>query len=189
MDYTTLSLAQVSAGLDEIARDVRPTFGGLTRSQLNWKPDAARWSVAQCLQHLVTANERMLQAAEERLSGARPPTLWQRAPLLPGLFGPMLVRSQAPTNTRKFKAPPSARPAASEIGAEVIDRFVDQHRAAVQRAQALDEGAAARAIMSSPFVPVVIYSVLDGWRLMLPHDRRHFEQARRVMSTPGFPTA
>jgi hypothetical protein len=41
--------------------------------------------------------------------------------------------------------------------------------------------------MTSPFVRVITYSVLDGWRLMLAHDRRHVEQAKRVMATPGFP--
>ncbi|MGH9844290.1 MAG: DinB family protein, partial [Blastocatellia bacterium] len=29
-------------------------FGGLTAQQLNWKPGADQWSVAQCFDHLVT---------------------------------------------------------------------------------------------------------------------------------------
>jgi hypothetical protein len=49
-----------------------------------------------------------------------------------------------------------------------------------------DERHAARAIMTSPFIRIVAYSVLDGWRLVLAHDRRHFEQARRVTQSPGF---
>jgi hypothetical protein len=57
----------------------------------------------------------------------------------------------------------------------------------VARLQGLDERHAARAIMPSPFISVVTYSVLDGCRLMLAHDRRHFEQARRVTLSLGFP--
>jgi hypothetical protein len=41
--------------------------------------------------------------------------------------------------------------------------------------------------MTSPFIKIITYSVLDGYRLMLAHDRRHFEQARRVMLSRGFP--
>jgi hypothetical protein len=26
----------------------------------------------------------------------------------------------------------------------------------------------------------------DGWRLVVAHDRRHFEQARRITLSPGF---
>jgi hypothetical protein len=187
VDYTTLSLAEVRAGLDDVARDTQATFGGLDARQLNWRPEAARWSVAQCFEHLLTANRQMLQAAEAALDNAQPRTLWQRLPMLPGLVGRMLIRSQAPSTARKFTAPAKAQPATSDIAADVIQRFVEQHRDAVARVQTLDDRDAARAIMTSPFIKVVTYSVLDGWRLMLAHDRRHFEQARRVTQSPGFP--
>jgi len=187
MDYATLSLANVRSGLDDIARETQATFGSFDVRQLNWRPDAARWSVAQCFDHLLTANRLMLEAAEDALNPAAPRTLWQRVPVLPGVLGRMLVRSQAPSTTRKFTAPSKARPATSDIAADVIQRFVEQHRDTVARVQALDERDAARAIMTSPFMRIVTYSVLDGWRLMFAHDRRHFEQARRVTLSPGFP--
>jgi hypothetical protein len=41
--------------------------------------------------------------------------------------------------------------------------------------------------MTSPFASVVTYSVLDGWRLVVAHDRRHVEQARRVTQAAEFP--
>jgi hypothetical protein len=129
----------------------------------------------------------MLQAAEAALNHSRPRTLWQRLPVLPGVLGRMLIRSQAPGAARRLTAPSKAQPAANDIAADIIDRFVEQHRDAVAWVQALDERDAARTIMTSPFISVVTYSVLDGWRLMLAHDRRHFEQARRVTLSPGFP--
>ena len=46
----------------------------------------------------------------------------------------------------------------------------------------------ARIIMVSPFVSFITYSVLDGCRLIVTHERRHFEQARRVTQAPGFPS-
>jgi hypothetical protein len=129
----------------------------------------------------------MVQAAEDALNDAAPRTLWQRLPVLPGVLGRMMVRSQAPGAGGKFTAPSKARPAPSDIGADIIQRFVEQHRSAVARVQALDERNAARVIMTSPFIRVVTYSVLDGWRLVFAHDRRHFEQARGVTLLPGFP--
>jgi hypothetical protein len=188
MDYTTLSLAEVRTGLAAMAHETEATFGGFDARQLNWRPDAVQWSVAQCFEHLLTANRLMLHAAEDAMDKAVPRTLWQRLPILPGVLGPMLVRSQAPTTTRKFVAPSKARPATSDIAADVIRRFIEQLRDAVARVQSLDQREAARAIMSSPFISVVTYSVLDGWRLMLAHGQRHFEQARRVTLSPGFPS-
>jgi hypothetical protein len=187
MDYTTLSLTQVRAGLDDLAHQVQTKFGALDVRQLNWRPDAARWSVAQCLEHLVTANRLMLRAAEDALDAARPRTFWQRVPVLPGFFGRALIRSQAPSSARKYTASAKAQPASSDIPADIIPRFVEQHREAAGWVERLDEHAAARTIMVSPFVSVITYSVLDGCRLVVAHDWRHVGQASRVTQSPGFP--
>jgi hypothetical protein len=187
MDYATLSLPEVKAGLDDMARDTQATFGHLAVQQLNWRPDATRWSVAQCFEHLLTANQLMVRHAQDALSEAHRRTLWQRLPFLPSVFGRMLIRSQAPGGRRKFAASSRAQPSMSDIGGDIIQRVVEQHHGAVEWIATLDERAAARTIMASPFVAVVIYNVLDGCRLLLAHDRRHFEQARRVTLSPGFP--
>jgi DinB superfamily len=187
MDHTTLSLTDIRAELDAIGREAEMTFGGLSGHQLNWRPDPSRWSVAQCFAHLLAANALMFRAAEDALDDRRPRTIWQRLPVVPALLGRMMVRSQGPGAARKFTAPTRAQPAASDIDADIIARFVEQKRDAVAKAQALDEAKAARTIMASPFVKVVTYSVLDGWRLVVAHDRRHFEQARRVTQMPEFP--
>jgi hypothetical protein len=189
MDYATLSLAEVRTGLDAVARDVEETFGRLTARQLNWRPDEQRWSVAKCFEHLVTANHLMLRAADEALDDASPRTIWQRLPVLPGILGRILVRSQAPGGARKFKAPTLSTPSMSDVAPDILQRFIAQQRDAVTRVDALDERKAAGAIMISPFVNVITYSVLDGWRLVYAHNRRHVEQARRVTHSPGFPSS
>jgi hypothetical protein len=187
MDYATLSLSEVATELAAVADETLATFGRCDERRLNWRPDAERWSVAQCIEHVLVANRLMLQAAQDALTGVGPRNPWQRVPALPGILGRMLIRSQAPTATRKFTAAPKAQPARSNIAADVIPRFIGQHRDAVAWVHALDERAAARTIMTSPFIRVVTYSVLDGCRLIAAHDRRHFEQARRVTLSPGFP--
>jgi hypothetical protein len=187
VDYTTLSLAEVTTALDDVARDAQATFARLNARQLNWRPDAARWSVGQCFEHLLIANRLMMRASQDALLDRHSPTIWERLPLLPRLVGGMLIRSQTPGSSRKFTAPRPAQPAASDIAPDVVHQFVDQQRNGVAWMMALDESVAARTIMTSPFVRVITYSVLDGCRLIVAHDRRHVEQARRVMLAPEFP--
>jgi hypothetical protein len=187
-DYTTLSLAEVARELDAVASDAQSVFGALDERQLNWRPDAARWSIAQCFDHLLSANRGMLLALGAAMDPAAARTVWQRLPILPGVFGRMLIKSQTPDAKRKFTAPRQAVPASSALDPGVIARFAAQQREAAARVRALDEPDAARLIMVSPFVSFVTYSVLDGCRLIVTHDRRHFEQARRVTREPGFPS-
>jgi hypothetical protein len=123
----------------------------------------------------------MFHAAEAALTGRAPRTVWQRVPLLPGVLGRMLIRSQSPQGARKWTAPTQAIPSSSGLGPDIIGRFLDQQHEAVSRLRDLDQSYAARVIMTSPFISVVTYSVLDGWRLVLAHERRHIQQARGVL--------
>ena len=92
-----------------------------------------------------------------------------------------------PEATRKFTAPRAAQPAASAIDARILERFIDHQHALAARAGALDPVTATRTVMVSPFVAFIIYTVLDGWRLIVTHERRHIEQALRVIQSPEFP--
>jgi hypothetical protein len=187
VDYTRLTIEEVEAELARTARDVREGFGSLDSRQLNWRPSATAWSVAQCLDHLTHANHQMCVAMFKACEPDTSRTVWQRLPVLPGVFGRVMITSLTPAGTRKFTAPQTATPSASDIDAGVIDRFVDGHQeiAAVIRAVAgRDPG---RIIMVSPFIRFITYSVLDGLRIVATHERRHFEQSKRVVSSAGYP--
>jgi len=188
-DYTTLSLADVGAELSAIARDTQSVFGLLDEQQLNWRLDATSWSVAQCFDHLLNTNREMFQAVEAAMDGSRPPTLWQRLPVLPRVLGRMLIKSQMPEGKRKFTASRKAVPASSPIDPRITARFVAHQHEVVARVRSLEGRDVARIIMVSPFVSFITYSVLDGCRLIVTHERRHFEQARRVTQEPGFPSS
>ena len=186
-NYLRLSLADVEAELAAIALETRLVFGHLDARQLNWRPDATNWSVAQCFDHLLSTNRQMLQAMDAALDASRARTIWQRLPGLPRLFGALLVKSQAPGGNRKFSAPRQAVPSASAIDAAILDRFLAHQHEAVARLRALPAVETPGAIMVSPFSSVITYSVLDGWRLIVAHERRHLGQARRVTEAAGFP--
>jgi len=185
--YTTLSLADVEAEFSAIALDTESVFGRLDERQLNWRPAAARWSVAQCFDHLLNANREMFHAMDAATDRSHPPPVWQRLPVLPRVFGRVMIRSQMPEAERKFTAPRKARPASSAIDPRIIERFVAHQHEAAGRVRSLHERDLAPIIMVSPFVSFITYSVLDGCRLIVTHERRHFEQARRVTQEPGFP--
>jgi hypothetical protein len=188
-DYTTLSLADVGTELGVIARDTHSLFGRLDERQLNWRPAAASWSVAQCFDHLLNTNRGMFEAIDAATDVARSRTLWQRLPVLPGVLGRMLIKSQMPETKRKFTAPRKAQPASSAIDPRIIERFIAHQHESAERVRALQARDTARIVMVSPFAAFITYSVLDGCRLLVTHERRHFEQARRVTREPGFPSS
>src|SRR5262249_41531200 len=146
-----------------------------------------RWSVGQCLDHLVTSDGAYFPTFETIREGRYRKTLWQRMPVLPAFFGRMLLKTIDPANTRKSKAPGVFAPASSEVDTGIVRRFGEQQVKLVQYLQAgtgldLDE-----TIIASPVTPIVTYSLFDAYRILVRHAQRHVQQADRVAALDAFP--
>jgi hypothetical protein len=187
MDYQTADLRSLISAANEIAADAKTTFGRLSGAQLNWKPSAERWSVAQCFDHLLTTNQGYFPPIEGVLAGIKP-TFWQRMPVVPGLAGKLLIKSLDPKSTRKIKAPTKFQPAQSDISASVIDDFADQQARIVEKMKATEHLDLDNIIITSPVAAAITYSLMDAYRIIVVHERRHFEQARRVTEETSFPS-
>ncbi len=181
------SLSSLLAAAQAVPAEVQTHFGHLTAQQLNWKPDANQWSIAQCFEHLVAANESYFPTFEQVLAGKQRTTLWQRVPLLPALFGKMIVQAVSPEAARKLKAPKIYAPASSDIEGAIIHRFLERQEQVIQYMQAMQGLAVEKIIMSSPVTDLITYSVLDACRIIVAHEQRHLLQAKRVLTMSGFP--
>lgn len=186
MDYLTAKLPALITAANDIAAETKSTFGGLTPTQLNWKPSPERWSVAQCFEHLLTTNKGYFPPIEGVLAGIKP-TFWQRMPVVPGLAGRLLIKSLDPKSTRKIKAPAKFQPAQSDISASVLDDFVDQQARVVEKMKATEHLDLEKIIITSPVAAAITYSLMDAYRIIVVHERRHFEQAKRVTEEASFP--
>jgi DinB superfamily len=186
MNPLTADLATLISSANKIADESRSTFGNLTASQLNWKPSPERWSVAQCFDHLIAANSGYFPIIEEVLSG-RKPTLWQSMPVLPGLTGRLFIKSLDPSSTRKIKAPKRFEPAQSDISGTVINDFTAQQGRIVERMKATEHLDLDKIVITSPAAAVITYSLMDAYRIIVVHEQRHFQQAKRVTEESGFP--
>lgn len=182
-----MDLPAVIDAANKVASDTRSTFAHLSTSQLNWKPSAERWSVAQCFEHLLTSNKGYLPIIDNVLAGYKR-TFWQSMPVLPGLMGKLLVKSMDPASTRKVKASKRFQPAQSDISGSIINDFVDLQKQIVDKMKATEHLNLEKIVITSPVAGVVIYSLMDAYRLIVVHEQRHFQQAKRVTEETGFPT-
>jgi hypothetical protein len=181
-------VAALLAELREIAEEARETFGGLSARQLNWQPAAGRWGVGQCFEHLVKTNRAVLPALERVARGEHRMTLWERLSPFSGLFARVLLKTLAPGSARKVKAPRGVRPSGGEVDARVIATFAAQQGELAELiARAAQAADLKRTVVTSPLAKFVTYTLGDALRILVAHERRHFEQARRVTEAEGFP--
>jgi len=187
MDYLKADLPSLIAAAHDVGSDAKTTFGRLTPAQLNWKPSAERWSVAQCFDHLLTSTNGYFPIIDGVLAGKKR-TFWQSMPVLPGFMGKLLIKSLDPVKGRNLKAPKRFQPAQSDITSTVIDDFAAQQATIAEKMKATEHLDLERIIISSPVTSVVTYSLMDAYRVIVVHAHRHFQQAQRVTAESGFPS-
>jgi len=180
-------LDKTAAELQAIAEEAAATFGGLSRDQLNWKPATHSWSIAQCFDHLITMNKLYFPVFERMRSGQVTNTFWEKHSPLSGFFGRYLIKVTSPDHPKKVKTSKKAYPSASDLGSDVIGRFGEhQHELAERIRQVSPKIDLKKTIITSPLLGFVTYSLSDTLTLLTVHERRHFEQARRVMNSEAF---
>ncbi len=169
------------------AEDAQKNFGQLSAEQLNWKPKADEWSVAQCFDHLIVINARNFPRMEQIANGEYKPSLKERLPLLPRFFGSMILKAVQPQAKRKFKADPRFEPASSAISGDIIAKFKAHQEEVIDYMKRTKRLNLKKVIITSPVASFATYSLLDAYRILVAHERRHMAQASRVMETDGFP--
>ncbi len=70
-----------------IAEEVRKHFAGLSKEELNWKPNPRSWSIVQCLEHLIAANRCYFPIFEEIILGEKKKRLLEKIPFVSLLSG------------------------------------------------------------------------------------------------------
>src|SRR5262245_66249953 len=103
MDYQNLTLTQIYDEAEAVAGDAKVLFGHLNSEQLNWKPAADSWSVAQCLDHLISANHEYQPVFDRILNGEYRKTFLHGMPFLPALFGRMMINAVSSDSQRMLK--------------------------------------------------------------------------------------
>jgi DinB superfamily len=185
MDQKLLDLSNI---LNDVSGEVRERFSGLSARQLNWKPSPGQWSIGQCFDHLLIGNREMASQIELKVRGGKP-TFFEKIPLLPRLFGPLVVNSVSPVTARKTKNPKILDPSASDLPGDIVAKFLESQEKIAEAMKASDNIDVEKTIMTSPVAKFVTYSMLDGFRITVYHAQRHLAQAKRVTETAGFPGA
>lgn len=181
-------LQEVLDAFDAADRAAEATASPLSDTQFHWQPNEGRaWSVAQCLEHLATANELYLAGLTGAVDQARVNGWTAGRPIASTFFGRRFVASQEPPVKMRMKAPGAIRPKSTASRDEIMRAYFAAHeklRAVVRSAADIDVN---RATFQNPFIKVFRVRVGTGLRILNAHDRRHLWQAAQVVKADGFP--
>jgi DinB family protein len=181
------ALPTVLAEAALVAAETQRMFGRLSGAQVNWKPGEGEWSIGQCFDHLIVSNRPFESIFEAILARRYRRRLWERVPLLPGVFGGLLINALRPDSGRKVKARPAFYPSSSPIAPTIIASFLEQQTRLVRLMETSRSLDLETITITSPVAFFITYSLMDACRIIVAHEQNHFVQATRVMETPGLP--
>ena len=179
---TPADILALEDALNAAERDARALIAGLTEDRGAWRVETGSWSVAECLDHLATANRVYLHAMRPPADRALAHGRRRRGPAQPGLIGRWFVRTLEPPARPLFKskAPQSIRPRNSPAFSDAAAQFLgsqDEVRTFLRTYADID---LAGVRFPNPFVPGVRFSLATGLHVIAAHERRHLWQAWRV---------
>jgi hypothetical protein len=165
---------------------------GLSDAQFNWKPEPARWSIAECVMHLNIANGGDLAPLESAISEGRAKNRTGDGPFTYGFLSKKFIAFAEPGGRRKVRAPKVYMPppqADKDATIAEYRRIATELRRLAKSADGLH---LTRIKTTMPALPAALRPFVKmplGARLHLitAHDRRHLSQAEQVRHHPDFP--
>ncbi|MEM7656357.1 MAG: DinB family protein [Bacteroidota bacterium] len=184
-NMATLTTSTWISRLQALTEAYEDRFERLSPEHLNAKPDPNRWSIGQCIDHIITTNRQYFPIFDQIIQGRYRPSFYQRMPVLPGLFGRMILRSVQPDTLRKISTVPVFEPSQSAISGSILADFVAQQEILAGYLERMDALSVKHLILTSPAAKAVIYSVWYGVEIILAHEARHLKQAEGVLAQLG----
>lgn len=166
--------------IDKTTENFLQSFDGLSTEQLNWKPNAQTWSIAQNIDHLIVINESYYSIIDSIRKGTYRTPFLAKLGFIVSFFGKMILNSVHPSREKKIKTFAIWEPINSEISVGILDRFCEHQSELknwIENSQDLVENGT---IISSPVNKYIVYRLEKAFEIMVTHEERHFEQAMEV---------
>ena len=166
---------------------VQSTFVPMSNEQLNWRPAADKWSVAQCLQHLnIVDKYYLIRFRKVLITGKK--AFFNRDHYTPSLLGSYYIKQVEPnaavkdSQTHKIYLPSIEKNDGSVL--KEFDRLQHLLKDTFEKAKRYDMK---KNKFSMPSNELMVFRFADAMIAIVRHDQRHILQALTVMDNSNFP--
>ena len=166
----------ISDQLNDINIIVHKEFAPLSEEMLNGAPAPGKWSISECLDHLIISNETYFAAFDSVLSGKYIPGLWGRINPFTGFIGKKGLQIISSYNA-KLKAPKLFAPGKISQGREIAQKFAAHQQKLKTYFDRLENRKLLNEVISSPVSAAITFKIGDVLEILAEHERRHIKQA------------
>lgn len=165
---------------DETTKELEKQVKDLSQTQLQFKPAPDKWSISQCLEHIILSEHMLFEMAKNNLAKAPQPERKSEVKVSDNNFKGMVTdRSQ------KFQAPKELRPTGIYKDTETALTVFNEARKPV-----IDYIKKANIDELRNHIDDYPTGVVDGYQELMfiaSHCARHTKQIEEVKANPNFP--
>jgi hypothetical protein len=167
--------------IDDISTQSLAEFGALNKEQLNWKPNADTWSIAQNLEHLIVINETYYPVLAAIKAGTYRSPFMARFGFIVSFLGKNVFNAVQPDRKKKMKTFPIWEPSASNLTDDILDRFQLHQKELKRQIEGAHEFINKGIVISSPANKHIVYKLETAFDIIVTHEQRHLEQAKETL--------
>ncbi len=170
------------AEIDIITQSFNDKFSHLGERELNWKPNARTWSIAQNIDHLMVVNETYFPVLASLKEGAYKPPFIAKLDFMVSFIGKTVLRAVNPDRKKRMKTFPIWEPALSEVKGDILQSFKNHQNELKHQIETSNELIEKGTIISSPANRNIVYKLETAFDIIVAHERRHLEQASEILN-------
>ncbi|GAB2607327.1 DinB family protein [Belliella aquatica] len=169
--------------LEQISKDVKSSFSGLSKEVLYQKPDSKNWSIAENLAHIIVLNSSYFPIFQRLKNGNLNNAFVSKISFFPKVIGDMIFKSVSDGGKRKVKTFPLWEPKTSlDQKEDILDKFIEHQKELSTWIDDLQPFLEQRTIIHSPANKLIVYSLNKAFEIIIAHEKRHFDQAKNVLN-------
>lgn len=173
--------------LQQVDAEVRKHFLILSTEQLNWKPTPEKWSIAECLQHLITTDNSYFKEFNKVINGTYRPTLYTRLSPFTDFFTNWLEKNITADTKRRVKAPAIFHPARSNYNKKIVEDYLAHLLVVNEYLEKLSNEKFRNIIITTPASRLVTLHLSRIIPISIAHEERHVNQAKNLLNMDDFP--
>jgi hypothetical protein len=165
---------------------IKGVFASLSVSKFNWKPAPEKWSVGECIDHLVVTNDLYLTRIKKLLNICHSNSE-NDFPYSQSFMGKMISKAVDPANVKKAKTFNLFYPGKRVIQKSVIDEYIKSSKKFIEQVSKIHHLDLKKIKLSSPVNFLIRLNLGDPLIIIPKHDERYLNQAERLMEMEAFP--
>ena len=161
-------------------------FSGLSEMQFNWKPSEEKWSIGECINHLVITH-KLYNSKIKKLQSLFEDTSNGSFKFKHTFSARMILKYVDPNSTTRTKTFKVFKPLMRQINSSIIRSFCEEVESLISFAEKLHDVDLTKLKISSPVSKLLRMNVGDALLINLYHDQRHLNQAEKIKNETNFP--